>query len=705
MFLPAVAFGALSSGVPDIWSEENREYWSAKIEVVPFVRQATSAGEFTFVANESASAIEAENIYYAIKLTVSDNVYDAWWNAAHIKVNHSDISGAEDIASTLLKDFPLGSSETMSYENVKGGGVYWLTHDGPDMQGMTANGNYFEKVDDNYVFGNKNIYFAKADTANPKVCASIASSWKITENTWDEVHSLRIKRYTLDFKLVDGVKTITVGKDDDTVDLILDSNNKLTQAKVSINGGSGVESSTYTTMPSSVNPCSTDVLLTEVFTALNISFGLALTEDGITNNFGFNIKDGYCFSYDAYEVTPAPELNPAYCWTSGNPYMILENGDALKNANFKLYILSKYGDFYEQTDDYKISLEKYKQADDSSAYYRLKFEVEDPTALKNIGYFAVTAKNTNALESTLTKFTVGIGLTEEEYNNAINGGGSSDTGGAVAEQGTVGGSLGNVSSDEASTEKPEDIIAFGPVNHTDPETIPTVKIEEISEDEYTNKGKDDTNRHKPYDEMQNHANKNEEFIGAYQIELNGGLIKEGKHMRIRFKFDEEFSGKWVLILHYCKKHDRVEEWKIKIDNEGYAVIEDVDSFSPFAVYSTTEPANQGTENSSPSYSVPTYQVELQSSLGGSIGRISLTRGGSRTFTFEQMNGVYPIVYVNGVNMGRLSEYTVSNIKGSLTIYLDYTTALSLPKTGGSPALTILMSAAALGGCFALRKKR
>ena len=274
--------------------------------------------------------------------------------------------------------------------------------------------------------------------------------------------------------------------------------------------------------------------------------------------------------------------------------------------------------------------------------------------------------------------------------------------GAVTEQGTIGGTLGEGTN---NGDKPEDIIAFGPVNNTDPGTIPTIEIEEIPEDEYTNKGNANNNRHAIYKEMHSHANKNEEFIGAYQIDINGGLVKEGKHMRIRFKFDKEFSGKAVLILHYCNEHNKVEEWKIKIDDEGYAVIDNVDSFSPFAVYSTTEPVNQETESSSPSYSVPTYQVELQTSLGGSISRISLVRGSSRTFTFEKKNGVYPTVYINGVNMGRMPEYTVSNIQESLTIYLDYSTAVTLPKTGSPSVLTLLMSAVALGGCCVLMRKR
>ena len=686
MLLPTVAFGASNGwgpdiGAPDMWSAENREYWSAKIEVVPFVRHNSLTHGTMFVADECAGAIVHESVYYAIKLTVSDHVYDAWWDAAHINVSHENVSGA-DISKTPLKSFPLGSgSETMSYDNIKGGGVYWLSHGGTSVQEMKATGNYFEKADGDYEFGAKNIYSATVNSPDPQICAKLDSKWEITTDTWNSVHTLTVKRYTLDFSSDGNTKKIIVkNNDNDTVELILTGNkNILSSAKVNV----GSDSADYTAVPNNPNTCSTDLLLKEVFTALELEFNRPLAEDGINNNFGFHDAVAHCFSYNAQDLTPTPELNPAYC-TTENPYMILDNGNDLEKADFKLYTFNKDGSFYQQTDDYEVSLEKYVDSN-GVAYYRLKLEGN----LDGVGYFAVTAKNTNALESAFARFT-------------INGEGNSDTDGAVTEQGTIGGTLGEGTN---NGDKPEDIIAFGPVNNTDPGTIPTIEIEEIPEDEYTNKGNANNNRHAIYNEMHSHANKNEEFIGAYQIDINGGLVKEGKHMRIRFKFDEEFSGKAVLILHYCNEHNRVEEWRIKIDDEGYAVIDDVDSFSPFAVYSTTEPVNQETESSSPSYSVPTYQVELQTSLGGSISRISLVRGSSRTFTFEKKNGVYPTVYVNGVNMGRMPEYTVSNIQESLTIYLDYSTAVTLPKTGSPSVLTMLISAVALGGSCILMRKR
>jgi len=609
MLLPSAAFGVSNGwgpdiGAPDMWNAENREYWSAKIEVVPFVRQNTGVGEFKYVADECAGAIVHERVYYAIKLTVSDHVYDAWWDAAHIKVSHENVSGA-DISKTSLKNFPLGSgSETMSYDNIKGGGVYWLSHGGTSVQEMEATNNYFEKAADNFDFGAKNIYSATVNSPNPKICAKLDSKWEITADTWNSMHPLRIKKYTLYFEENSNIKTITVQKNNDTVALILGANNMLTQANITIAGN---EIKEYTAIPSSVNPCSEDVLLTEVFATLGINFGDTLNEESITNNFGFHDAVAHCFSYNAQDLTPTPELNPAYC-TTENPYMILDNGDALEKADFKLYTFNEDGGFYEQTDDYTVSLEKYVNTDNNTANYRLKFE--GSTAFDSVGYFAVTAKNTNALESAFAKFTV-------------NGEGSPDVDGAVTEQGTIGGSLDGTSSGD---NKPEDIIAFGPVNNTDPGTIPNIEIEEIPEDEYTNKGKEGDNRHKPYDEMQNHANKNEQFIGAYQIDINGGLVKEGKHMRVRFKFDEEFSGKWVLILHYCKKHDRVEEWKIKIDDEGYAVIDDVDSFSPFAVYSTTEPDNQGTGDSPPSNTMTAEVVDYGVERAHMFQWIPLTGG-------------------------------------------------------------------------------
>ena len=57
-----------------------------KVEVVPFVKVNDGCGNYVWQANNCAAAINSENVYYAVKLTVEPKADNEWWKAATLKV-------------------------------------------------------------------------------------------------------------------------------------------------------------------------------------------------------------------------------------------------------------------------------------------------------------------------------------------------------------------------------------------------------------------------------------------------------------------------------------------------------------------------------------------------------------------------------------------------------------------------------------------
>ena len=56
----------------------------ATVEVVPYVTTNSACNEVAYVESDCAAAINGENVYYALKLTIDKDIDPAWWAAADI---------------------------------------------------------------------------------------------------------------------------------------------------------------------------------------------------------------------------------------------------------------------------------------------------------------------------------------------------------------------------------------------------------------------------------------------------------------------------------------------------------------------------------------------------------------------------------------------------------------------------------------------
>ena len=120
--------------------------------------------------------------------------------------------------------------------------------------------------------------------------------------------------------------------------------------------------------------------------------------------------------------------------------------------------------------------------------------------------------------------------------------------------------------------------------------------------------------------------------------------------------------------------------------------------------------NGGTETVSPGQSYtdqPQIYVIAQSDTGGSIspaGKITVNYGGSLTFSIKPQSG-YEIenVAVNGIAVGAVSAYTMSDIKESSTIqafFKQKDSGSTIVSSGGGSGCNATHASAALAPCTA-----
>jgi len=299
----------------------------ATIEVVPYVRAATACG-FEFASNGCAAAIKGENVYYAVKLVVDADVSEDWWNAATLTIKASDVTNAGNLVDVAVKD-------ALSYATVKDGGTWWLMQTAAgvtDANPLTQGGSAFEKENADFTFGEKNVFSAKATSSKAKICATLKSVWAIgtakdANYSWDGANSkpvpgaMTIGSYTIRIYgsgANDETKTISVTKGDKIVYIKLDKDSKVDYALVTIddddnqyklNGRNGageftgvVEKTNKTGVTAGTavalgTTCNEGAYLKEVFDFLKIDFGTCMTDQGISNNFGWNDEIKSCTAY------------------------------------------------------------------------------------------------------------------------------------------------------------------------------------------------------------------------------------------------------------------------------------------------------------------------------------------------------------------------------------------------------------------------
>lgn len=242
-----------------------------KVEVVPFVKVNDGCGNYVWQENNCAAAINSENVYYAVKLTVEPKADMEWWNKATLKV---ELKGLQSRNTATWMDGTLvgGWFKGLDMKEEDDTVAYYLSNDG----------TVWEKVSDWKDLSSKNqaayIFTAKVtDAGKAKVCATLKS--KLETYTGGIIGNYYVKANTTNTNNM----TIEVysKKADGQPDKLL-VKYTIKDEKVT-----GIEWS---------NQCGADDYNT-IRTYFNLEIGTPVSAKAINDNFGWNNKVESCFQW------------------------------------------------------------------------------------------------------------------------------------------------------------------------------------------------------------------------------------------------------------------------------------------------------------------------------------------------------------------------------------------------------------------------
>ena len=242
-----------------------------KVEVVPFVKVNDGCGNYVWQENNCAAAINSENVYYAVKLTVEPKADMEWWNKATLKVELKGLQSRN--TATWMDGTSVGGwFNGLDMKEEDDTVAYYLSNDG----------TVWEKVSDWKDLSSKNqaayIFTAKVtDAGKAKVCATLKS--KLETYTGGIIGNYYVKANTTNTNNM----TIEVysKKADGQQDKLL-VKYTIKDEKVT-----GIEWS---------NQCGADDYNT-IRTYFNLEIGTPVSAKAINDNFGWNNKVESCFQW------------------------------------------------------------------------------------------------------------------------------------------------------------------------------------------------------------------------------------------------------------------------------------------------------------------------------------------------------------------------------------------------------------------------
>ena len=242
-----------------------------KVEVVPFVKVNDGCGNYVWQENNCAAAINSENVYYAVKLTVEPKADMEWWNKATLKVELKGLQ-SRNTATWMDGTHVGGWFKGLDMKEEDDTVAYYLSNDGI----------VWEKVSDWKDLSSKNqaayIFTAKVtDAGKAKVCATLKS--KLETYTGGIIGNYYVKANTTNTNNM----TIEVysKKADGQQDKLL-VKYTIKDEKVT-----GIEWS---------NQCGADDYNT-IRTYFNLEIGTPVSAKAINDNFGWNNKVESCFQW------------------------------------------------------------------------------------------------------------------------------------------------------------------------------------------------------------------------------------------------------------------------------------------------------------------------------------------------------------------------------------------------------------------------
>ncbi|MBQ2985716.1 MAG: hypothetical protein IJD61_04730, partial [Clostridia bacterium] len=124
----------------------------ATVEVVPYVATNSACNEVSYVESDCAAAINGENVHYALRLTVAEDIDPEWWAEVDVKLT---VKGMTTEIDKKLKDIDL----TKFADDSEDGWVF-----------------YFDIADNKWYEATENDEFDIANVMNTSVVAKYSKA-------------------------------------------------------------------------------------------------------------------------------------------------------------------------------------------------------------------------------------------------------------------------------------------------------------------------------------------------------------------------------------------------------------------------------------------------------------------------------------------------------------------------------------------------
>jgi len=173
----ASAFAANCYTGPYTWtcSSDSAECAKATVEVIPYVKVNNACGGYSWETSSCAGAVNSENVYYAIKLNVPEDMNLDWWATAEIALEVEGVKLPK--ALTTPTDWTVAGAYFAGVDTTEDEDVsYYLLNDVSAWKDV-------EDVDDldDVIFTSK-----VTDAEDAEVCAVLTAEWGALSK-WIEV--------------------------------------------------------------------------------------------------------------------------------------------------------------------------------------------------------------------------------------------------------------------------------------------------------------------------------------------------------------------------------------------------------------------------------------------------------------------------------------------------------------------------------------
>ena len=292
----ASAFASECNVGPYDWSCSTSSTNCAKatVEVIPYVTTNAACNDLSYVESDCAAAINGENVYFALKVTVPADIDREWLDTAKFELTvkgMKSVNGKAKMDDGSGKDVKFvdgyeGSIQltTASVNNLlnadegEDGWVYYYKLDG------SGTGAWHEATEDsNFDIADVMNKAVVNEYAKAKVCFTLKSENKFNGATVGDYYvTYGVPSATGLYKDYDAY--LKFESDDGIVTLLMDDDDKVQKIVGEVKAGA------WTTEAALIN----DVLASYT---LGCGIGLCITEDAVNANFGWKDKVESCFAW------------------------------------------------------------------------------------------------------------------------------------------------------------------------------------------------------------------------------------------------------------------------------------------------------------------------------------------------------------------------------------------------------------------------